>query len=258
MSSTSYNLCFKFSPEINFVNLTSTFLLTIFSLINPLVITSVIAETVNIPEKSQEFDLDPSIIENSPLIQKWIKEIPDISHEIIYEPSFRTRYRFGYSQFPSNNNSGGIFLGVEDIFIGNTPLTFSANYTSDLSSSSNPKSDRLSVGANVQYYVLPLGNYVNFAPMVGYKYIETNGYNTGGVNVGLRVAVALSPQGAADIFFTQSFVSPNSNDEVGITQINVGYALNKNLRLSTEISWQNSIKQKDSQVSIGFEWMPSK
>jgi hypothetical protein len=239
------------------VNLIPLFLFTILSLINPLVTTSVIAETVNIPEKSQEFDLDPSIIENSPVIQQWIKEIPNISGKILHEPSFGTRYRFGYSQFPSNNNSGGIFLGVEDVFIGNTPLTFSANYTSDLSNSSNPKNDRLSVGANIQYYVLPLGNYVNFAPMVGYKYIETNGYNTGGVNVGLRVAFALSPKGAADIFLTQSFVSPSGNDEVGITQVNIGYALNKNLRLSTEISWQNSIKQKDSQVSIGFEWMPS-
>lgn len=240
------------------MNLILLFLFTLFSLINPLVITSVIAETINFSEKSQELDLDPSIIDSSPVIREWLKEIPDVSDKILHEPSFRTRYRFGYSQFPSNNNSGGIFIGVEDVFIGNTPLTFSANYSSDLSSSSNPKSDRLSIGANAQYYVLPLGNYVNFAPMVGYKYIETNGYNTGGVNVGLRVAFSLSPQGAADIFLTQSFVSPSSNDEVGITQIKVGYALNKNLRLSTEISWQNSIKQKDSQVSIGFEWMPSK
>ncbi|WP_308255743.1 hypothetical protein [Geminocystis sp. GBBB08] len=221
-----------------------------------MVITTAIAETFNVTEKSQELDLDPSIIENSPVIQKWIQEIPDVSSQILHEPSFRTRYRFGYSQFPSNNNSGGIFVGVEDIFIGNTSLTFSANYNSDLSNSSNPQNNRLSVGANVQYYVLPLGNYVNFAPMVGYKYIETNDYNTGGINVGLKMAFALSPNGAADIFFTQSFVSPSSNNEVGVTQINVGYAITKNLRLSTEIGWQNSIKQKDSQVSIGFEWMP--
>ncbi|BAQ59942.1 hypothetical protein GM3708_348 [Geminocystis sp. NIES-3708] len=238
------------------MNLIPLFLFTIFSVFNPWVITSVTAESINITEKSQEFDLDPSIIENSPVIQQWIKEIPDVADKIVHEPSFRTRYRFGYSQFPSNNNSGGFFIGVEDVFIGNTPLTFSANYNSDLSNSSNPKNERLSVGGNVQYYVFPLGNYVNFAPMIGYKYMETNGYNTGGVNLGFKMAFALSPQGAADIFFTQSFVSPSSNDEVGITQINVGYAITKNLRLSTEIGWQNSIKQKDSQVSVGFEWMP--
>ncbi len=238
------------------MNFIPTFLFILLSVINTMTITAVVAETVNVPEKSQEFDLDPSIIENSPVIQQWIQEIPDISSKILHQPSFRTRYRFGYSQFPSNNDSGGIFVGAEDIFIGNTPLTFSANYSSDLSNSSHPKSHRLSVGANVQYYLLPLGNYVNIAPMVGYKYIETSGYNTGGVNVGLRVAFALSPQGAADIFFSQSFISPSSNDEVGITQINVGYAVTKNLRLSTEIAWQNSIKQNDSQVSVGFEWMP--
>jgi len=227
-------------------------LLTVINL--TVVITKGMAEEINIPEKSQEFDLDPAIIENSPVIQQWIQEIPDVSAKILYQPSFRTRYRFGYTQFPSNNDIGGVFVGVEDFFIGNTPLTFSAKYSTDISNSS--KDNRISLSGNLQYYVLPLGNYINIAPMVGYKYIETNGYNTDGLNVGVKFAFILSPQGAADIFLTQSFVSPNSKEEVGITEINVGYALTKNIRLSTEIGWQNSIKQNDSQISIGFEWMP--
>lgn len=238
------------------MNLIVLFLFTILSVIHPLAIISVKAEGFDLIEKSQELDLDPSIMENSPVIRQWIQKIPDVSHEIIHQPSFRTRYRFGYSQFPSNNNSGGFFMGVEDIFIGNTPLTFSANYTSDLSNSSDAKNQRLSAGGNIQYYVLPLGNYVNFAPMIGYKYIETNDYNTSGVNIGFKMALTLSPKGAADIFLTQSFVSPSSNNQVSITEINVGYALTKNLRLSTQMGWQNSVKQKDSLLSIGFEWMP--
>ncbi|MGI0479731.1 hypothetical protein ACN4EE_02960 [Geminocystis sp. CENA526] len=227
----------------------------ILSLVNLFTVTAVMAQQSDFSEKSAEFDLEPSIIENSPVIREWIKEIPDVSDKIIHQPSFRTRYRLGYTEFPSNKNSGGFFVGVEDIFIGNTPLTFSAKYSQDLSNSDRPQFDRLSVGANLQYYLLPLGSYVNIAPVLGYRYIETAGYNTGGVNVGVRLGLIFSPQGAGDIFITQSFVSPTGNEEVGITEINVGYAVTKNLRLATEIGWQNSIKQNDSQISVGFEWM---
>lgn len=228
----------------------------ILCLVNLFTVTAVMAQDQGILDKSAEFDLNPSILENSPVIREWMKEIPDISEKIIHEPSFRTRYRLGYTQFPSNQDSGGIFVGVEDIFIGDTPLTFSAKYSQDISNSSQLQSDRMSVGANVQYYLLPLGSYINIAPVLGYRHIETAGYQTGGVNVGIRLGLIFSPQGAGDIFITQSFVSPTGNEEVGITEINVGYAVTKNIRLATEIGWQNSIKQNDSQVSIGFEWMP--
>lgn len=234
----------------------SVIIALLVSLLNIVLIAPSKAQESDYSGKNEEFDLKPGIIENSPVIREWMQEIPDVANKIKYEPSFVTRYRFGYTQFPSNNNIGGIFLGVEDVFMGNTPLTFSAKYSQDLSNSSHPQDDRLSVGANIQYYLLPLGSYVNIAPMVGYRYIETAGYNTGGVNVGVRLGLIFSPQGGGDIFISQSFISPTGNEEVGITEINVGYAISKNLRLSTEIGWQNSIKQNDSQVSIGLEWKP--
>jgi hypothetical protein len=225
-------------------------------LVNLFTVTAVMAQDREILDKSLEFDLNPSILENSPVIREWMKEIPNIGDKIINKPSFRTRYRLGYTQFPSNDEAGGVFVGVEDIFISDTPLTFSAEYSQGLSNSNDIESDRMSVGANIQYYLLPLGSYVNIAPVLGYRHIETAGYQTGGVNVGVRLGLIFSPQGAGDIFITQSFVSPTGNEEVGITEINVGYAVTRNIRLATEIGWQNSIKQSDSQVSIGFEWMP--
>lgn len=228
----------------------------ILCLVNLFTVTAVMAQDREILEKSAEFDLNPSILENSSVIREWINEIPNISNKIIHEPSFRTRYRLGYTQFPSNQDAGGIFVGVDDIFMGDTPLTFSAKYSQELSNSHRIESDRMSVGANIQYYLLPLGSYINIAPVLGYRYMETAGYQTGGVNVGVRLGLIFSPQGAGDIFITQSFVSPTGSDEVGITEINVGYAVTRNIRLATEIGWQNSIKQNDSQVSIGFEWMP--
>ncbi len=214
------------------------------------------AQPLNMFEAGQELDVDPMIIENSPVIQEWIQEIPDVSAKIRYEPSFRTLIRFGYSQFPSNNDSGGIYLGVEDVFLGDTPLTFSGEYTTSFNDDSNSNNDRLSVGGNLKYYLLPLGNYINIAPMIGYKAIETGNYQTDGVNIGVKVIFALSPKGAADISLSQSFISPTSSEEVGLTEIRAGYALSDKLRLGAGVAWQNSIKNSDSQVNIGLEWMP--
>jgi hypothetical protein len=104
--------------------------------------------------------------------------------------------------------------------------------------------------------VLPLGSYINVAPLVGYRNIESNDYSTDGVNVGARLMLALSRTGAADVSLTQSFVSPGSSDEVGITTLSFGYAVTRNLRLSTDIQKQNSREEKDSRVGIVLEWMP--
>lgn len=200
-------------------------------------------------EKGQEFNLSPEIIENSPVLQRWLQQIPDIKDDIKNKPSFRTRIRVGYSQFPSNHQAGGISLGIEDFWVGNSNFTLSGEYYTSFNG------DRTSVGGDLHYYVLPLGSYVNLSPVIGYRYVETDGYNTDGLNVGIRLALVLSPDGAADIFVTQSFVSPGNTQEVGITNISVGYALTENLRVSTDIQWQNSIQRKDSRVGIGLEWM---
>lgn len=207
------------------------------------------AKSDDFTEKGHEFDLSPEIIENSPVLQKWLQEIPNLLEEIKNQPSFATRVRIGYAQFPSHDHVGGIYVGIEDIFIDQSNFTISAQYDTSFNS------DRFSVGGDLHYYVLPLGSYVNLSPVLGYRYLETDGYNTDGVNVGARLVLALSPQGGADIFVTQSFVSPGSSQEVGITSVSAGYALTENLRISTDIQWQNSIQQKDSRVGIGLEWL---
>ncbi|AFZ48091.1 hypothetical protein Cyast_2141 [Cyanobacterium stanieri PCC 7202] len=240
---------------INF--LLNKYTLTLLTFTYPFISQTVSAQNVDFENRSQEFNLPDEVIENSPVWQKWLEETPDLLHEIRNKPSFPTRFRVGYSEFPSNNGIGGISVGVEDVFIGETPLTFSARYATSFSGEDdegNPL-DRTSVSANLNYYILPLGGYFNIAPVVGYRSITTNGYSTDGLNVGLRLALALSPQGAADVFVTQNFLGLGSSNEVGITEIGAGYAINRNLRLSTQIEWQNSIQQADSQVSIGLEWM---
>ena len=109
---------------------------------------------------------------------------------------------------------------------------------------------------NLQYYVLPLGYYVNVAPVVGYRSISTNNYSEDGVNIGGKIIFPLSRSGAADLSFSQTFISPGDDDEVGVTNVSFGYAITKQIRLATEIEKQNSRVKKDSQFSIIIEWMP--
>jgi hypothetical protein len=197
-----------------------------------------------------ELDLDPKIRQESPVLERWLEKIPDIAEEIRRDPSFRTRIRLGYAEFPSTDNSSGVILGVEDVFFGQTSLTLSGDYQTAF----NGK--RTAIGANLQYYLLPLGDYVNLAPMVGYRYIQTGNYSTDGLNLGLKLKLALSRTGAADITVSQSFISPGGANEVGLTTLSVGYAITSNLRLAADIQAQNSRARKDSSLGILLEWLP--
>lgn len=206
--------------------------------------------STSLAQNSETIDLEPEIIEESPVLQRWLEDIPNVLEEIKHDPSFRTRIRGGYSFYPSSDDASGYFIGVEDVFLGDTALTLSGSYEASFDG------DRKSGGGHLQYYIFPLGNYINVAPLVGYQYIETDGYSTDGVNVGLKLILPLSRTGAADISLAQSFVSPGSDEEVGITTLSVGYALTENLRLAADIQKQNSVVTKDSRVGIFVEWMP--
>ncbi|GBF54331.1 hypothetical protein N0824_02195 [Microcystis sp. 0824] len=197
-----------------------------------------------------ELDLDPKIRQESPVLERWLEKIPDIAEDIRRDPSFRTRIRLGYAEFPSRDNSSVVILGVEDVFFGQTSLTLSGDYQTAF----NGK--RTAIGANLQYYLLPLGDYVNLASMVGYRYIQTGNYSTDGLNLGLKLKLALSRTGAADITVSQSFISPGGDNEVGLTTLSLGYAITSNLRLAADIQAQNSRARKDSSLGILLEWLP--
>lgn len=197
----------------------------------------------------KQLDLPQDVIESSPTLQRWLKETPDLWSDIKHDPSFRTRLRWGITSFPSSDGAVGLNLGVEDIFIERTGLTISVDYQTAFNG------DRNAVGADLHYFVLPLGGYVNLAPMVGYRYVQSNDFNTDGVNVGLRLMLTFSRTGAGDISFSQSFLSPGGSEEVGLTSLSVGYAVTPQLRLSTDLEWQNSIEDNDSRAGINLEFL---
>ena len=200
-------------------------------------------------EGEGSLDLSPELIEGSPTLQRWLQEVPDLLSDIAHDPSFRPRLRAGFSQFPSTDQTTGFHVGVEDVFVGRTGLTVSGDYYQ------NGGSDRQSYGVDLRYYLLSLGSRLNVAPVVGYRYLKSGSFNTDGVNLGIRLLVVPSRTGAADISLTQTWISPTSSEEVGVTTLSLGYAMTHDLRISTDIQVQNSPIRHDSRVGISLEWM---
>jgi len=199
--------------------------------------------------KAQEVEIDPEIKQESPTLNRWLQEIPNILEDIDNDPSFNTHLRLGYLQFPSNNNISGIEIGIDDLFIGKSSLTLTGDYQTSFQGNIN------SGGVNLQYYILPLGYVINIAPVVGYRSVNNEQYGTQGVNVGGRIKLILSRNNSADISLTQTFINPGGNDEVGVTILSTGYAVTPSLRLSAEIQQQNSHINKESHVGIFLEWI---
>ena len=200
-------------------------------------------------EEDSKIDIPLKDIEQSPVLQEWLDKVPNVLEEIKQDPAFVTRLRLGFAVFPSTDDAGGLNVGIEDIFIERTGLTISADYQTAFNG------DRNAVGADLHYFLLPLGGYINFAPMVGYRYVQSNDFSTDGVHLGVRLMLTFSRTGGGDISVSQSFISPGSSEEVGITSFSAGYALTSHLRLSGEIERQNSVEDEDSRAGLNLEWL---
>jgi hypothetical protein len=208
----------------------------------------IVAQTSDTPATAPSSKA-PDLLDTSPVFQRWNKEVPNVLDDIKRDPAFRTRARLGLSYFPSTFDSLGWHVGIEDVFVGRTNFTVSGDYQATFTG------DRQAGGGELRYYLLPLGSYFNITPVFGYRYLETPRYSRDGLNVGARFQAVLSRTGGADIAFTQTWVSPRQSEEVGISKFSFGYALTKNVRLSTDIERQNSNRKKDTRFGISFEWM---
>lgn len=197
----------------------------------------------------QELDLSPEVIKNSPVLQRWRRKIPNVLEDIKNDPSFVTRIRLGYLLYPGEQ-AGGINLGIEDVFIDSTGLTISGEYQKTFNGKKKV------YGTDLRYYLRPLGNYINVAPVVGYRNVEQNSYSTSGVNLGVKLLLVLSRSGAADISLTQSWVAPGTSEEVGLTNLSFAYAIARKIRLSTDLQQQNSRADKDRRIGVILEFIP--
>ena len=199
---------------------------------------------------SHDLDIDPKVIDDSPVLQEWLQEVPDVLEDIKYDPAFVTRLRIGFTTFPASDDASGLNIGLEDIFLKHSGITLSADYQTTFNG------DRNALGADLHYFILPLGSYINFAPLVGYRYVQNNDFVSDGLHVGLRMMLALSRTGAGNISVYQSFIVPGGgSQEVGITSLSVGYGITSHLRLSVDIERQNSIEDNDNRFGTNLEWL---
>lgn len=198
---------------------------------------------------SNSLDIDPAILQNSPTLQRWLKETPNLWEENQRDPAFRPNVRLGYVYFPDSDGRSGLGVGVEDWFMGSLPLSVSADYQTDFQG-------QQAGGGNLQYYLLPLGWYVNLSPLVGYRSIQQGDFHSDGVNVGAKVVLAFSRTGAADMRLSQQFTAPGSAQEVGTSTLSVGYAVSPHWRLATDLQRQNSPGGNENRVGVYVEWQP--
>lgn len=210
-------------------------------------------QTPDLPSQTQEpatqqpLDIPPQIIEESPTLQKWLPETPNILEDIKNDPSFRSRLTLGFSLLSADEDLGTIKIAVEDVFIKRTGLTISSDFQTSFNG------EFINTGAELNYFLFPLGGFINLAPLVGYRFLQQDDFNSDGLNLGLRLAIALSRTGAADLAITQSFINPQASPEVGLFSISVGYAITSTIRLASEWKRINSQQGQNNLFSIGIQ-----
>jgi hypothetical protein len=202
------------------------------------------------PNNPRQIDIDPEVIRNSPVLQRWLRKVPDIAAEIQNDPSFRPRIRVIYDQYPASGGASGWGVSLNDLLIDRSGVALNAHYQY------RPEGGLQSYGADANYYVLPLGGYFNVSPVVGYRRLESDRYKREGANIGVKVILVPSRGGGGDVTLQQTWVGLGTAEEVGIGSLIAGYAITHDLRLSGEIQFQNSRESKESRVGVGLEWMP--
>lgn len=194
--------------------------------------------------RAADLELDPKLLQSSPVLRRWLQNPPDVGQDIDADPAFRTRLRWGYGQV-SRANSWQV--GVEDLRVARSQVTLSADYQTQFDGSTP------NWGVDAHYYLRSLGKSVNLAPVVGYRQLE----NTRGVNLGARLLLVPSRGGGADLALTQTWVRPFSGDATRLTRLSFGYAVTHQVRVGSDLSWQKRKEGRtDRRFGLALEWMP--
>lgn len=198
--------------------------------------------------EAEDLELDPDILNNSPVLQRWLEDPPDVLHDIRNDPAFRPRIRAGYVHI---DDSPGYSIGIEDGLLGelgSTGIALSADYANEF------EGDRPQWGADLRYYLLPLGSQVNLAPQIGYRSLATPDETVDGLSLGGRLMLIPARTAAVDFALTQTWINPgHASHTASLTTLSSGYALTETLRLSTDIQLQLTPDRQDYRWGVGLE-----
>ncbi|MDX1977810.1 MAG: hypothetical protein SFT94_09055 [Pseudanabaenaceae cyanobacterium bins.68] len=191
-----------------------------------------------IPALEAQTQIQP---ESSPLLQRWLNDPPNLLEEIRHHPSFNTKLGL---EITTRNSELGFRAGLEDLFLGRSPVSLSTSYGQTFRGS-----DR-AFDLGLRYYILPLGEYFNFAPQVGYRSISSQ---TSGLDLGFQAVFALSPR-SADLRLGHTWTALGTNQEISTTRLAASYGVLAQLRLASSIQWQRSPQNNHTSFGIGLEW----
>jgi hypothetical protein len=194
-------------------------------------------------QRATDLEIDRQIVDSSPVLRRWLQQPPDLLEDIYHTPSFNTKIRVGIS---SRNNHLGVEAGIEDQFVGHSPLTISGSYQTEFSGRESE------FQVNLRYYILPLGSYWNVSPIVGYRqFNQADRPQISGLDLGLQGILVLSPH-SSDLRLSHTFTA-HSDREMSITALSSSYAITNNLRLATKIEWRRSPFIDDGRLGFLLE-----
>ena len=183
---------------------------------------------------------DSSVLEQSPVWQRWQNDPPNVLDEIRNTPALPPRVRLGIA---SNREW---LVGVEDITVYDR-LVLRGHYRAAFDDQSDEE-----YGADLGYYLFPRGSYINVSPLLGFRHLDLGDSVNDGVNVGILGTVALAP-GAADLAVSYSLLDPFAGDEATLGSVTAAYHLTRRLRLASQVNWRHSVGSNDIAVGVFLE-----
>ncbi|MCJ2541785.1 hypothetical protein JX360_02505 [Synechococcus bigranulatus str. 'Rupite'] len=192
-----------------------------------------------------DLGLDGQVVEDSPVLRRWLQNPPNLLDEIRNTPVVPTRLQANFE------SSSHWRIGLQDLRLADR-LTLSGDYRQ---SSQDP--DMRQYGSEIRYFLAPMGSLFNLAPQLGYRALEQENRSLSGVSYGAFAVLALAP-GAADLTGSYSWVAPREPQEgqATLAEVTAAYAISPSFRLSARYSLRNSTLTRESSLGFGVEWIP--
>ncbi|MGQ9836779.1 MAG: hypothetical protein ACUVRV_02130 [Cyanobacteriota bacterium] len=192
-----------------------------------------------------DLGLDGQILEDSPVLRRWLENPPNLLDQIRNTPVLPTRLQANFE------SSSHWRIGLQDLRLGDR-LTLSGDYRQSANEPENRQ-----YGSEIRYFLAPVGSSFNLAPQLGYRVLELEDRSLSGMSYGAFAVLALAP-GAADLTGSYSWVLPKEQQEgqATLAEVTATYAISPSLRLAARYSLRNSTLARESSLGFGVEWIP--
>ncbi|MEN9229829.1 MAG: hypothetical protein Q6L68_02890 [Thermostichus sp. DG02_5_bins_236] len=189
--------------------------------------------------------LDGQIVEDSPVLRRWLQNPPNLLEEIRNTPVLPTRLQANFE------SSSHWRIGLQDLRLADR-LTLSGDYRQ----SADEPEDR-QYGSEIRYFLAPIGSNFNLAPQLGYRALEQEDRSLSGMSYGAFAVLAFAP-GAADLTGSYSWILPREQQEgqATLAEVTAAYAISPSFRLSARYSLRHSTLTRESSLGFGVEWIP--